>query len=50
MAKKLNNPKTGPIPDRVKVNKPWKEAMKDALAKKKPPEGWPKQKGWPKEK
>jgi hypothetical protein len=34
--------KTGPKPDRVKIDKDWEEAMGDALRKKCPAEGWPK--------
>lgn len=34
--------KPGPDPDRVKVDKDWEEAMKDALVKKRPEGGWPK--------
>lgn len=33
----------GPKPDRVKVEGDWGDALKKALAKKKPPGGWPKQ-------
>lgn len=32
---------TGPPPDRVKVDKPWEEAVRDALTKKRPKDGWP---------
>jgi len=34
---------TGPVADRVKIDVPWKDAVKAALEKKRPPEGWPKQ-------
>jgi len=34
--------KRGPEPERVKVNKPWAQAIKDALQKKRPKGGWPK--------
>jgi len=34
--------KTGPKPDRVKIDKDWEEAMGDALKKERPAEGWPK--------
>jgi len=37
---RANSP--GPNPDRVKVDKPWGQAIKDALQKKRPKEGWPK--------
>ena len=33
--------KTGPEPQAVKVNKPWEEAIADALKKKRPETGWP---------
>ena len=33
--------KPGPEPDRVKIEGDWEEAMKRALGKKRPPEGWP---------
>jgi hypothetical protein len=36
--------KTGPEPDRVKTDKPWEEAVQDALKKKRPPDGWPNEK------
>jgi len=31
----------GPEPDRLKIEADWEEAMKRALAKPRPPEGWP---------
>lgn len=34
--------KPGPEPETVKGDGPWEEAVKRALGKKKPPEGWPK--------
>jgi hypothetical protein len=35
--------KRGPVPDVLKIGGVgWKDAMKTALGKKKPPEGWPK--------
>jgi len=34
--------KTGPKPDHVKIEKPWEEAINDALKKKRPKDGWPK--------
>ena len=34
---------TGPEPERVKLNKPWKKAVGDALKRKRPDEGWPDQ-------
>ncbi len=33
---------SGPAPERVKINKPWDKALKDALQKKRPAGGWPK--------
>ena len=39
---KADKEKTGPKPDRVKINKDWEEALGDALKKKRPAEGWPK--------
>lgn len=33
--------KTGPDPERVKIDKPWEEAVNDALKKKRPADGWP---------
>jgi hypothetical protein len=41
--KKNATEKTGPKPDRVKTDKPWEDAVKGALEKKRPKEGWPKQ-------
>jgi len=32
----------GPKPDTLKIEGDWKDAVKTALAKKKPPAGWPK--------
>jgi|GEM_PF-918414 len=34
--------KTGPAPDRVKIDKPWEDAISDALKKERPKDGWPK--------
>jgi len=39
---KEDKKKTGPKPDRVKIDKDWEEAMGDALKKERPKEGWPK--------
>jgi hypothetical protein len=33
--------KTGPQPERVKIEGDWEDAIKRSLAKKRPPEGWP---------
>jgi hypothetical protein len=32
----------GPEADRLKIDADWQEAVKKALAKKRPPDGWPK--------
>ncbi|HXJ93844.1 MAG TPA: hypothetical protein VMT20_13420 [Terriglobia bacterium] len=34
--------KPGPKPERLKIEGNWRDAIKKSLAKKKPPEGWPK--------
>jgi hypothetical protein len=34
--------KSGPVPDRVKIEQDWEKAMADAMKKKRPKEGWPK--------
>ena len=36
--------KRGPIPERLKIEGDWGDAVKKTLAKKKPAEGWPKEK------
>ncbi len=36
--------KRGPKPDLLKIKSDWGDAIKKTLAKKKPPEGWPKAK------
>jgi hypothetical protein len=33
---------TGPTPDRLKLEGNWKDLVAKALAKKRPPTGWPK--------
>lgn len=33
----------GRPPERVKIDMPWEDAVKKALDKPKPPEGWPDQ-------
>jgi hypothetical protein len=39
---KEKNEKPGPDPERLKIEKrDWKDALKKALGKKKPKEGWP---------
>jgi len=40
---KREKPKTGPVPDGEKVQGNWKDTMKSALEKKRPPSGFPKQ-------
>jgi len=42
--KKAKKKRTGPEPDRVKLTGDWEKAVADALAKKRPREGWPEQK------
>ena len=37
--------KTGLEPERVKIEGDWEEAVKRALGKKRPPEGWPRPPG-----
>jgi hypothetical protein len=34
----------GPVPERLKLEGSWGDAIKKTLSKKKPPEGWPKDK------
>ena len=38
------NQKRGPKPDHLKLEGPWEEAVKKALGKKKPKDGWPDKK------
>jgi hypothetical protein len=42
--KRPRKPKSapGPKPDLLKIRGNWKDAVKQSLQKKKPPEGWPK--------
>lgn len=42
--KKQKKTKRGPKPERVKIDRPWKDAVKDALEKKRPKDGWPDEK------
>lgn len=42
--------KRGPVPDSLKVEGEWEQAVKKALAKKRPAEGWPKPPKKPKKK
>jgi hypothetical protein len=37
-----NQKPTGPKPERVSIQIPWSQAVKAALGKKRPAEGWPK--------
>jgi hypothetical protein len=34
--------KPGPEPERLKIEGDWEEAVKRTLAKKRPPDGWPR--------
>ena len=34
--------KTGPTPERVKINLPWEQAIAQSLKKPRPPDGWHK--------
>lgn len=46
MAKsKKKRSKPGPQPEQVKVRGNWERAVKKALKKKRPPDGWPKESG-----
>ena len=46
MPKKIPAPTMtrGPEPKRLKIEGNWQDAIKQSLQKKKPPEGWPKDK------
>lgn len=46
MPKKAKQPraKPGPKADTLKIEGKWQDAVKKSLSKKKPPEGWPKDK------
>ena len=35
--------KPGPEPDRLKIDGDWEDAIKQAIGKPKPPDGWPDQ-------
>lgn len=41
--KNLKNIKKGPKEDRLNIDFNWKKAVKKAIEKKKPKEGWPEQ-------
>lgn len=41
MAAKKKSAKRGPAPARVKIKGDWAEAVKKAMEKKRPEEGWP---------
>ena len=41
MTNKRSSPKTGPKPDRVKVEGDWEDAIGKALKKPRPKDGWP---------
>ena len=40
--------KTGPKPDRVKIDKDWEDAIGYAMKKKRPADGWPEPEKKPK--
>lgn len=40
----IPNKPPGPVPETVKIQGNWEDAVKKALTKKKPAEGWPKPK------
>ena len=42
--KRKGKRKSGPVAETVKIEGNWKDAVKTALEKKRPPEGWPKPK------
>jgi hypothetical protein len=42
MKNKKQKAKPGPKAEVLKIKGNWRKAMKASLAKKKPPEGWPK--------
>lgn len=42
MAKKKHDNKPGPEPDTLKIEGDWEKAAQKAMAKPKPPGGWPK--------
>ena len=37
-----NKEKRGPKPETVKIDEDWEDAVKTALEKKRPEDGWPK--------
>jgi hypothetical protein len=41
-ADETTTPGPAPVPERVKTEGDWTSALKKALDKKRPPEGWPK--------
>jgi hypothetical protein len=43
-----NSEKTGPKPERVKIEGDWENAMSKALKKERPKAGWPKPEKKPK--
>lgn len=48
VTKKAKTSKRGPKPETVKIEGDWEEAVKTALDKKRPAEGWPDSKEDPK--
>ena len=43
MTKKPERQRSGPKPETVKIDRPWEDAVRDALKRKRPDEGWPEQ-------
>ena len=43
-AAKKKPAKTGPKPDMLKIQGKWQDAVRKSLSKKKPAEGWPRDK------
>lgn len=41
MTKPKQPKRTGPKPETVKLKGPWEKAVRDALKKERPAEGWP---------
>ncbi|MCP3904874.1 MAG: hypothetical protein GY715_14705 [Planctomycetes bacterium] len=45
MPEKPDKERPGPDPERLKIKGDWEDAMRKAIEKKRPPEGWPKPDG-----
>jgi hypothetical protein len=43
MAMKKKRQKRGPKPDKLQIDGDWQEALKKAVKKKKPENGWPEE-------